>query len=227
MIEEMIFVNFKTYQEGTGEEAVKLAKVCQEVNQETKVPIVPCVQAVDIFRLASQGFKVWAQHVDDIDFGPNTGQILPEAVLAAGAEGTLLDHSENKLPVEMIGSIIEKLKGIEVQGGRDFKILVCAESIEEAKEIVKFRPDFIAYEPPELIGSRIASVSTEKPAMIKDFVGQIKEIPVLVGAGVHSRKDVEIALELGAHGILVATDVVLAENPQQELLQLARGFKKD
>jgi triosephosphate isomerase len=215
----MIFVNFKTYQKGTGERAVELAKICQTVAEKTKVSIVPVVQTTDLFRLTNQNFEVWTQHVDNISFGQNTGQILPQAVAEAGAKGTLLNHSENKLPLEVVKETIEKC--------RAFKLgtLVCADNLEEAKMIIEARPDFIAYEPPEFIGSQTESVATAKPVVIENFVKEIKEAPVLVGAGVHSQKDVKTAFELGAKGILVATDVVLAENPEKELLDLAKGFK--
>jgi len=177
------------------------------------------VQSVDIFRLSSQGFTVWSQHVDDINFGPNTGQILPQAVKEAGAKGTLLNHSEYKLPIEVINEIVKRCRALKL------KVLVCSDSFEETKAIVASKPDLIAYEPPEFIGSRTESVSSAKPGVIKDFVKEIKEIPVLVGAGVRSQKDVKIALKLGAKGILVATDVVLAKDPQKELLDLAGGFR--
>lgn len=215
----MIFVNFKTYKEGTSEEAIKLAKICQTVAKKTKVLIISVVQAVDLFRLTSQGFEAWTQHVDNIDFGPNTGQVLPQGVAAAGAQGTLLNHSENKLPVEVIKEIVKKCQSLKL------KTLVCADSLEEAKMIIEVKPDFLAYEPPEFIGSRTDSVSSAKPEVIKDFIKEIKEIPVLVGAGIHSQKDVKTALKLGAQGILVATDVVLAKNPEKELIDLAGGFK--
>jgi len=126
----MIFVNFKTYQEGTGREALKLAKVCQKVSQKTSLEIIPLVQAVDLFPLTKQGFSVWAQHLDDIEYGPNTGQVLPEAVLAAGAKGTLLNHSENKMPIPMVKSLLARGQKLGL------KTLVCAESVEEAKEMV-------------------------------------------------------------------------------------------
>lgn len=215
----MIFVNFKTYKEGTGKKALELAKICQEVSGRTSISIIPVVQTADIFRLSSQGFRVWVQHVDDINFGPNTGQILPQAVLAAGAVGTILNHSENKLPTQVIGSIVARCKNLGL------KTLVCAESAEEAKEMAEFKPDFIAYEPSEFIGSRTASVSTARPGVIRDFVNQIKNVSILVGAGVHSKKDVEVALKLGAIGVLVATDVVLAKDPKKELLDLTGGFR--
>lgn len=220
----MIFVNFKTYQQGTGEAALGLAKICRQVEEKTKVKIIPVVQAVDIFRLNQEGFEVWAQHIDDISFGPYTGQVLPEAVIAAGAKGVLLNHSECKLPVEVVGSIIQRLKTIEQLNNCTIGKLVCAESVGEAKEISQFKPSLIAYEPPELIGGDV-SVSSAKPEIIRDFVSQIKEIPVLVGAGIHTQDDVRKAIGLGAVGVLVSSGVVLTKNPRKVLLDLASGFK--
>jgi triosephosphate isomerase len=214
----MIWVNFKTYQPGSGQRALQLAKICQAVSQKTSIKIIPVVQGVDLFRLASQGFEVWAQHLDDIEFGPNTGQVLPEAVAEAGAKGTLLNHSECKLPMGMIHSLVKRCRQLKM------RTLVCAESLEEGQEIVSVKPNYLAYEPPEFIGSRTDSVSSAKPEVIQDFVKGFKKIPVLVGAGIHSQKDVQTALQLGAKGILVATEVVLAKNPEKELTKLAKGF---
>jgi len=211
----MIFVNFKTYQQGTGELALSLAKICAEVAKETGVQIIPIVQAVDIFRLASQGLTVWVQHVDGIDFGSHTGQILPAAVLTAGAKGTLLNHAENKLSLEKIKAVMQKCQNLQT--------LICAESIEEAQQMMTFKPDFLAYEPPELIGGQI-SVSQARPEVISDFVSQIKEVSILVGAGIHHQEDVKKALQLGVKGVLVSSDVVLATSPKQALLNLAGGF---
>jgi triosephosphate isomerase len=212
----MIFVNFKTYQQGTGESALNLAKICQDVSEQTGVPIFPIVQATDIFRLSSQGFSVWSQHADNIDFGPYTGRLLPQAVLAAGARGTLLNHAEKKLSFPEIKSIMERFSG---------QTLLCTSSLDEGRQLALLKPKFLAYEPPELIGGQI-SVSQAQPEVITAFINEIKEIPVLVGAGVHQKEDVQKALSLGAKGVLVSSDIVLSENPQQELLNLAEGFKK-
>lgn len=212
----MIFVNFKTYQEGTGEAALSLAKICQGVEKTSGIKIIPIVQTADIFRLASQGLVVWAQHVDGVDFGSYTGQVLSKSLLEAGAKGVLLNHSEKKLSFEKVKNILQSLKGLQS--------LVCAESIEEGQRLAELKPDFLAYEPPELIGGEI-SVSQARPEIISEFVEKIKDIPVLIGAGIHQQTDVKRALELGAKGILVSSDVVLADNPQQELLDLIKGFK--
>ena len=50
-------------------------------------------------------------------------------------------------------------------------------------------------------------------------------LPLIVGAGIHSRDDVKKSLELGATGIAVAKDILKAENPKKELLDLVEGFK--
>lgn len=217
----MIFVNFKTYQEGTGEKAIELVGICNQVQKKTKIKIIPVVQVVDLYHAHHHfpKFKLWTQHVDSISFGSHTGQILPEGVVAAGAQGTLLNHSESKLPLEVIKETIRRCQGLGL------KVLACSDSFEEAKEIMETKPDLIAYEPPEFIGSRTTSVATAKPEIIKDLVKKIKKVPVLVGAGIHSQADVRLAIKLGAAGVLVATDVVLAKDPEKELLDLAKGFK--
>ena len=211
----MIFVNFKTYQQATGESSLNLAKICAEVSQITGIKIIPIVQAADIFRLSIQGFVVWAQHVDGIDFGPHTGLLLPQAILSAGAKGTLLNHAEKKLPLPEIEKIMAKFSG---------QTLICISSLEEGRQLALLKPNFLAYEPPELIGEQV-SVSQAQPEIITAFINEIKEIPVLVGAGIHQQEDVQKALSLGAKGILVSSDVVLSANPQPELLNLAQGFK--
>ena len=195
----MIFVNFKTYQQGTGEAALLLAKICTEVEKETGVQIIPIVQAADVSRLVNVGLDVWSQHV-----------------FVSGTKGVLLNHSEKKLSFEDLRVIMEKRQ--------NFQTLICAESIEEGQKMATLKPDFLAYEPPELIGGEI-SVSQARPEIIREFVEKIRNIPILVGAGIHQQIDVKKALELGAKGVLVSSDVVLSENPQQELLDLTGGFK--
>lgn len=211
-------INFKTYRQGTGEAAVGLADICRRVAQEASVPIFPVVQSVDIVRLSEAGFEVWAQHVDDVEYGANTGYILPEAILAAGAKGVILNHSEKKLPSQVVNNLVPRCRDLRL------KTLVCAASVEEAREVVVSKPDFLAYEPPELIGSRNVSVATGKGKVIKEFVEEFTRLPVLVGAGINSKRDVEIALRLGAKGILIASHVVLADNPRERLLDLTGGF---
>ena len=217
----MIWVNFKTYEEGTGERAEELAQICEKVSRESRVKIIICVQAVDVLRIVSKvPIEVWVQHVDGVEFGKHTGHILPEGVMKAGAKGTILNHSERKLPLETVKKTIERLKNL---GG--FKTLVCASTEKEALSLAKFKPDFLAYEPEELIGSRKKSVADVKFDVVKRIVEKIKEVPIVIGAGVHRKEDVVRGLDWGCRGFLLATDVVLAKNPEEELRNLASGYK--
>lgn len=126
--------------------------------------------------------------------------------------GTLINHSD--YPVDF-GSWISDLR---------IKKCICVNNLEEAVVASKFNPDYIAYEPHELIGSRDKSVASENPSIIQDLTSKIS-IPVLIGAGIHSPEDVKIGLQLGVKGFLLATDVVKAVDPEKQLRELVEAYK--
>ena len=217
----MIIVNFKTYESGTGENAVKMAKICEEVSKKTKVKIIVAVQAVDIEKISkSVSIPVYAQHVDAINYGSNTGKVLAETVKEAGASGSLLNHSENTIMLEEIKAGIEKLRKLGMTS------IVCTKSPSESAIVAKFDPDYIAVEPPELIGT-LKSVSKMNPKIVSDTVAKVqkvKNIPVLCGAGIANGEDVSKSLELGTKGVLVAAAIMKAADPKKALMDLAGGL---
>ncbi|MEK7497766.1 MAG: triose-phosphate isomerase [Patescibacteria group bacterium] len=219
----MIFVNFKTYQEGTGSQALLLAKILEEVSHEAQIKIIPVVQATDVREIVSQvKLEVWVQKIDAVEFGAHTGSILPEAVLEDGALGTFLNHSENKFTDF---DELAKASDRAVQVG--LKTLIFASDLTELEKISSLKPTYIAYEPAELVGSTTTSVAQAEPAIISKAseISKNSGIPLIVGAGVHTRDDVKKSVELGAVGIAVATDIVKAQDPKKELLDLIEGFK--
>jgi triosephosphate isomerase (TIM) len=54
----------------------------------------------------------------------------------------------------------------------------------------------------------------------------VRNIPVLCGAGIKDRRDVAIAMKLGASGIIIATHVVETKNPELALKELVKGTKE-
>lgn len=202
-----VVVNFKTYKEATGKNALKLAKICSRFKN-----VIVCVQPSDFYLAKIVKIPVFAQHVDLVDYGQFTGFILPEAIKAAGVQGTLLNHSEHRLKFRVLKRLVQRCKKIKL------KTIICARTAREVGKYSALKPDFIAIEPPELIGGDI-SVSTAKPSLISDAVKRSK-VPVLCGAGIHTRLDVTIALKLGAKGVLVASGVVKANNPANVLKEL-------
>jgi len=218
----MIWVNFKTYPQGTGEKAVALAKICEEVSQVFGVEIIPVVQAVDLYRVSQEvKIPVWVQQVDPYPQGQSTGWTNLEAVIEAGASGTLLNHAEHRIPPGTVRQMIQRGNQQSTINNQQFKVMVCAKTLGQAQRLAKFKPDFLAYEPPELIGGDL-SVSKAKPNVIKGIIKRIPEISIIVGAGIKSGRDVKRSLELGAVGVLISSGIVLANNQKEALEELAR-----
>lgn len=219
----MIFVNFKTYEQGTGGKAVELAKIIEEVASVAQIKIIPVVQAGDIKEIASSAtLEVWAQKVDAVEFGAHTGATVAEAVLEDGATGTFLNHSEAKF-----GTFDELSKAFDRAKDVGLKTLVFAQTMEELRNVCSLGPTYVAYESPELIGATTTSIVEESVEVIKEAydVSRNAGIPLIIGAGVHNAREVKKSLELGAVGVAVATDVVRAEDPRRELMDLVEGFK--
>lgn len=219
----MIFVNFKTYEQGSGQKALALTRILEEVAHATGVKIVPVVQIIDAeAAISSTQLEVWIQHIDPVSYGPYTGWTLPEEAVRVGVRGVFLNHSEHKF-----GSMDDLVKATSRCKEVDLKTLVFASDLEELKKVLLLKPTYVAYEPPELIGSTTTSVATAQPEIIAKASVLTKEagIPLIVGAGINSQADVRKSLELGAVGVAVATDVVKAQDPRKELLDLTEGFK--
>jgi len=216
----MILVNFKLYKEIFGDGAIKLAEICQKVAKKTGVKIIPVVTALDAVRIKEKlGIdEVYLQSVDEVVDGAKTGFISPFQADKLEIKGTLINHSEHRVKP---GSIKKMLKNWP----KNFKSVVCISTLGQAEGWAKnIKPDIIAYEPKELIGSKDKSVATEKPEMIKKIVEKYPKIPVLVGAGIHSKEDVKVSLKLGARGILISSFIVKSKDPEKELLEIASAF---
>lgn len=200
----MIIVNFKKYPQAKGKNAIKLAKICERIAKQTKTRIIIAVQEKDL-KAISKEVKI-----------PVYLQLIKDSV-PKQAKGTLLNHSEH--PIH--NKIIQRRVKIAKKAG--IKTVVCCANTKRAKEIDKFKPDYIAVEPNTLIGGKI-SVSQAKPELISKTVKAVKT-KVLVGAGIRISKDVRKAIELGAKGVLVASAVVKTKNPEKALRALVKGLK--
>ena len=218
----LIVLNFKTYQEATGENAVALARSASDVTRDTGIPVAvaPCV--VDLRRVASVAdVPVLAQHVDFVGYGSHTGHVPAAYVRDLGLWGTLVNHSERTLPSDAIA------RTLEVVAQAKLGSVLCVGTIDRMKELVGLgpRPSFLAIEPPELIGSGRA-VSKYRPDLISDAaqVAAESKIPLLCGAGVVDGRDVRKAIELGSEGILVASGVIKAKDPRAVMEEFATSL---
>lgn len=215
----MILVNFKVYKESFGDGVIKLAEACEKVSKKTGVKIIPVVSPLDAARIKEKfEMEVYLQSVDLIEKEASTGAISPFQAKELNIEGTVINHSEKRIKP---GSI-KKLLNNWPEG---FKSILCISSLGQVDNWGKsLKPTMIAYEPKELIGSKDKSVATEKPEIIKKMVEKFNGIPVLVGAGIHSKEDVRVSLKLGAKGVLISSYIVKSDNPERELMEIASAF---
>jgi len=218
-----IVVNFKAYPEALGKRGWALAKACAKVADETGASIVIAPPAPDLAHVAKLvPIPVFGQHVDAVGAGARTGWMPPEALLEAGAAGTLINHSERKVTWEAMRDVIPRCKDL----GLD--VIACADDLPEAETVAKLSPAYVAIEPPELIGGDV-SVTRAKPEVVSSAVERIRaanrDVAVLCGAGVKTGKDVRKALELGTVGVLLASGVVKAKDTEKALRNMVRGLR--
>jgi len=217
-----IVLNVKTYAEATGKSALEIATIMDKIASETGASMAICVQATDISLCKNNvSIPVFAQHIDPIKPGSHTGWTLPEAVKIAGAVGTLINHSEHRLILADIDSCITIAKE------KNLDHIVCTNNVATSKAAAALGPNFVAVEPPELIGGDI-SVTTADPGIVSDSVKAVmdvdKNVKVLCGAGVKNGRDVAKSIELGAHGVLLASGVVKAKDKESVIRDLVVGL---
>lgn len=220
----LILINFKTYLEASGDRAFALAGMAEDVSGETGVCIGLAPQFVDIYRLASSfTMPIFAQHVDPVTPGKFTGRVLPESIKAAGAVGTFLNHSENRMRLTDIEKAIRRSREVGLTTA------VFANNAAVAAAVAALKPDMVLVEPPELIGTGVP-VSKAKPEVITDTIERVKRIdpdlPVLCGAGISSGEDIYAAMKLGSSGVAAASGVVKAKDPRSVLIDFALAIKK-
>lgn len=222
----LLIINCKHYGD-TGALASAIARAAVDVLTERraagkpKVTVAVAVPATEIHRTASLGLiPILAEHLDGKGLGASTGSVIAEDVLRNGGVGSLINHSEDPYHADALAEAVSKART------HGLTSVVCAKDADKAHDYAKLKPDYIAMEPPELIGGDV-SVSTANPGLITDTIVSVRmvaDIPVLVGAGVKNSQDVQKAKELGAAGVLVASGVTKASDHREAIAELAAGF---
>ncbi len=220
----VLIVNEKNYLEVSGDGALKLARAAEAVAGElgVNVAVAPPLPSLGLVA-GAVSIPVLAQHTDASEVGSSTGSIVPELVKSLGSVGSLINHSEKRVPFEVLKMTVLRLRDVGLVS------VVCAKSPAEVSRIASVGPDFIAIEPPELIGSGIA-VSKVKPEIISDSVEAARRvdptIKVICGAGIVSGEDVEAALRLGSVGVLVASGIVKASDWSNKIIEMAEPLRR-
>ena len=219
-----LIINFKNYREVLGKRSLILAEEAERVSEgRTGVEVIVCPPSPVLQSVAGGvGIAVFSQKLEEGEEGKSTGAMIPESVLEAGCRGSILNHSEARTGVDTIGRLVARARGIGL------RICVCAENAEEMVAISRFAPEFLAIEPPELIGTGI-SVSKARPGLIKDSVEMVRQAgftgKILCGAGIVTGDDARAAMRLGAEGVLVASSIVKAGAREMKIREIIEALE--
>ena len=192
-----------------GDTLLKIAKGLDKLSKKYKVDVILDVPDTEIYNIAkhTKRIHVYSQHMDSIPVGKGMGKTLPEAVKSAGAVGVMLNHAEHKLTIEEIEKSIKRADELGLA------TMVCADSVEEVKQIAKLGPNILVAEPTELIG-------TGKPAD-KEYVDEVikvireinPEIKPFPSAGITKGEDCYNIIKAGASASGCSSAIAKAENP--------------
>ena len=217
----MFIINCKNYEEISGDKIKKFIEIAEQVSKKYKIKIAISPPQHLIGLVANSSIPILAQHIDDSKVGSTTGYIIPELLKKSKIKGSLINHSEHRISSKEIEKLVLKLKELKMIS------IVCVKDVAEVKKYLKINPDFIAIEPPELIGSGKA-ISTEKPDLIQKAARIVNDsknkTKLLCGAGIVSGEDVAKSIELGSKGILVASGIIKAKNWNKIISEFAKAL---
>ncbi|MFB5631649.1 MAG: triose-phosphate isomerase [Nitrosopumilaceae archaeon] len=217
----MFIINCKNYDEISGEKIIKLVKTANKVSKKYGVKIAIAPPQHLLSKVTSFSIPILAQHVDDAKVGSTTGFMVPDLLKKSKVRGSLINHSEHRISSKEVEQLVIRLRKLSMMS------IVCVKNVSEALKYSKLNPDYIAIEPPELIGSGKA-VSKEKPELITSAATAVKsaknKTKLLCGAGIVSGEDVKQSMILGSKGILVASGIIKAKNWQKIIEEFAKAM---
>src|SRR2546426_2116630 len=218
-----LILNFKNYSEALGAKSLELSRAAERVSSVVDVEIVVAPPTPMIGAVASAvNNRVFSQKADVAKVGQSTGALIPESIKAAGAAGSILNHSEARVTPSELNLVLPRLKSIGLA------VCLCAQTPRQVRKLAALSTEYIAVEPPELIGSGVA-VSKARPELIEGSVRAARSAAyhgrMLCGAGIVDGEDVRTAVELGVDGVLVSSSVVKAMNWDGKITELALALQ--
>ena len=177
-----------------GDDVLDLALAADAASKKYNVDIIFTCPLVELRRVAenTKYIHVFAPHMDTLKPGRGLADTLPESLVAAGAEGVMLNHCEKPITIGTLRASIQRADEVGLT------TIVCADSIAEASAIAHLNPNIIVAEPSELIGTGKASDMAYVEASTRCVKDVNPEIQVLQGAGIKCYDDVYRNIFAGA-----------------------------
>lgn len=202
-----------------GDDVLELAMAADKAAEKYDVDIIFTCPVVEIRRVSenTKNIHVFAPHMDPIKPGRGLADTLPESLVAAGAEGVMLNHCEKPLEYDVLKETIERAEELGLTS------IVCADSMADASKIAELHPDIIVAEPSELIGTGVSVGPEYVEAAMRAVKDVDEDILVLTAAGISSGKDVYETIIAGADATGSSSGVVKGGLPMvDEMISAVR-----
>ena len=177
-----------------GQDVIDLAIAADKASEKYDVDIIFTTPVVEIARVkaATKRIHVFAPHMDPLRPGRGLADTLPESLVAAGAEGVMLNHCEKPLALSVLKETIARAREVGLT------TIVCSDSCTEASMIAMLKPDIIVAEPTELVGTGVSCGPEYVAAATRAVKDVDPDILVLTAAGIANGKDVYDTIIAGA-----------------------------
>ena len=205
-----------------GKRMLKLAQAVDKIAEKYDLDIIITPQYADIRLIAENTSRihVYAQHMDTLRPGRGLGSVLPESLKEAGAVGVMLNHAEKKLTLDQIRESIARADEVGLA------TIVCADSVDEIRQVAEMGPNLIVAEPTELIGTGVAS----DMGYVRDTIEAVRQINpdimVLQGAGISGPEDVANVIRAGAQATGCTSGVMKAADPEAAAEAMLRTLRE-
>ncbi|MBR6374542.1 MAG: triose-phosphate isomerase [Victivallales bacterium] len=205
-----------------GNDVIELAKAADAASEKYNVDVIFTTPVVEIARVkaATKRIHVFAPHMDPLRPGRGLADTLPESLVAAGAEGVMLNHCEKPLTLSVLKETIARADEVGLA------TIVCADSLAEASMIAMLKPNIIVAEPSELIGTGV-SVGPEYVEAATRAVKDVNpDILVLTAAGIANGQDVYNTIKAGADATGSSSGVAKAKDRAAMVDEMLAAVRK-
>ena len=205
-----LVVNPKSYL--YGEEALALAKASDAVAKRTGLTIYFTCPFSDI-RLIHENTDsiiVTAQAMESLPPGRGMGHLLPEALYAAGARATFLNHAEQPMTIAELSKTIVRARELGIT------TIACADSLVEGRAIAAFSPDILLCAPTGKTADDSYTTS-----IVTEIRASNPTIGIMIASGITTADDVYRVVHLGADGSGATSGILNAPNPAARIAEMA------
>lgn len=202
-----------------GDAVLEMALQADRAAAEYDLDILFITPYTEIRRVAEQTrhLIVLAPYMDTLSPGRGMADILPEAIVAAGARGVVVNHCEKPLSLPVLRRTIQRAHEL------DLLVFACAGSVPEAQAVALLGPEIVNPEPEENIGSG----QTSDPAFVALSNQAVRRVDpaILVeqAAGVTCGQQVYDLILAGADGVGAASGIFRAADPVAALWDMVSG----